>query len=681
MRFAFYIILSVILAVPGTTRSQSRAIDSLQHIIDEGRSDAETNRALNSIATEYTRIDMAKAKTFLYRSMRLAGELKNPVLLSYAYSQMVTVQVNTGHVDSAQHYLNLLKTLSEGNVPENVKANFNLAAGLFYKKQGNFKEALPYMINSLNQYIISDKIKSDPGSRTSIAGQCLNIGNTYMEMGDYKQALGYHLRSLKIFEEIANNRGISFCYQGICSDFIHLNQFRQAVPYVKKSIEIKKLLNDKRGIATSIEEYGTIYRGLQEYDKAVSYLNEALRSFREMKLVPEEAKADIELGKIYALKNDNTQAIEYFEMAKTLALQSKDSSLSLSAEAEMASLQHSSALQKKSEEKLLGNLQNSLTMGDKSKELSSYQSLADYYTQHKQFDKALEYTRTFYQSTDSVQNTDLQLQIKKMEEQYNIEKKENEIAILKRDQLLNQEKLQNQRNFQYGVVIFLLMLVVIGAILVNRYRVVQKAKRAVEMEKMRNKIARDLHDDIGSTLSSINILSKTILQSDISSSSAQSALQKIKDHSGTIMNNMSDIVWAINPLNDTLEKIIVRIKVYAAEVLEPLNINYSIKEEGDFSGVTLDLNRRKDFYLVCKEAINNAAKYSRCKNVTILLKQQDDGIQLIVSDDGIGFDEEKNTAGNGLRNMESRASAMNAGLRIISSPGKGTLVKMDVPVT
>ena len=664
------------------TFSQSRVIDSLQKIIDEGKNDIEYNKALNSIATEYTRIDMAKAKLYLYRSMHLAAELKNDILLSYAYSQMVTIQMNTGKKDSAQYYLQLLKVFASGKVPDNVKANFNLAAGLFYKKQGNYKEALPYMINALNNYIAIDKKNTEQGTRTSIAGQYLNIGNTYMDMGDYKIALQYHLNGLKVFEEVENKRGISFCNQSISSDFFNLGQYKEAVPYTNKSLEIKKELNDKRGIAISSVQFGSIYKGLGNYDKAITYFNDALQSFHELKLTPDEAKTDIELGKVYVLKKDEEQAGKYFETAKNIARQLKDSTLLITIDAEKVAMQSTIALQKNGEQKLMVNLQTSIEMQDKNKEISSYQYLADYYANKKEFAKALEYTNKLHQANDSVQGKDLQLEIKKLEEQYNFEKKEKEIALLKKDQQLSLANLQKQKSFQYGAIIFLAMLLLIGFLVINRYRVVQRSKRLIDMEKMRNNIARDLHDDIGSTLTSINILSKVALLQQVNGDTMMGAnMQKIKDRSSAIMESMGDIVWAINPQNDTIEQMIFRMKEFTAEILEPLNINYTFKEEGNFSSLKLNIKKRKDFYLLFKEAVNNAAKYSNCKNLHVQVEQDAHFLHLTVTDDGKGFNEKVVKNGNGLINMRERAASMVAKINIDSVPGKGTSIALDVPIT
>jgi signal transduction histidine kinase/ligand-binding sensor domain-containing protein len=199
-------------------------------------------------------------------------------------------------------------------------------------------------------------------------------------------------------------------------------------------------------------------------------------------------------------------------------------------------------------------------------------------------------------------------------------------------------------------------------------------------EKLRTKIARDLHDDMGSTLSSINIISKMALQNKEADGYLKEYLQTIKENSGRMLESMSDIVWAINPGNDTMEKLILRMKEFTAEILEPLNIRYVFKEEGDFEKAILNLNQRKDFYLVFKEAINNAAKYSACSEMEIYLSKNMHTVTMRVKDNGKGFSKKDTRLGNGLLNMQSRAASMKAVLEINSEKGNGVEVYLAVPL-
>jgi signal transduction histidine kinase len=205
-----------------------------------------------------------------------------------------------------------------------------------------------------------------------------------------------------------------------------------------------------------------------------------------------------------------------------------------------------------------------------------------------------------------------------------------------------------------------------------------KIGRYFAEDQIRSKVARDLHDDMGSTLSSIKIMSNIAIEKN-EPGTALNYLKSIRQNATAMQESMSDMVWAINPENDNVEQVIIRMKEFCAEILEPMNIQYAFYEDGDFSFVKLDLNTRKDFYLIFKEALNNAAKYSQCTAVMIHLRHQGSAISLSIEDNGKGFDTQVSSSGNGLRNMKHRAQAIAARLAIESHVGKGTLVKMEIP--
>jgi len=201
------------------------------------------------------------------------------------------------------------------------------------------------------------------------------------------------------------------------------------------------------------------------------------------------------------------------------------------------------------------------------------------------------------------------------------------------------------------------------------------------MYKMRSDIARDLHDEIGSTLTSINVLSKISGQQiENDQLRAKGMINEISEQSLQIQQNMSDIVWAINPENDKLQNMLVRMREYVAQTLEPKNINTLFSVDEPAVKETLNMQQRRDFFLIFKEAINNAAKYSACKNVEISLARQDGNIKLSIIDDGVGFDTAKITSSNGIKNMKARAAALHAVIEIKSASGEGTIVRVHVPL-
>lgn len=199
------------------------------------------------------------------------------------------------------------------------------------------------------------------------------------------------------------------------------------------------------------------------------------------------------------------------------------------------------------------------------------------------------------------------------------------------------------------------------------------------MQHIRNKIAQDLHDDIGSTLSSISILSELALQ-DKSSGQAAEAVSEIKDSSILLMERMDDIVWSINPKNDSLENLLMRIRHFATTLFEARGIDYHIDIQTNIHEIKLPMDYRQHIYLVLKEAINNLVKYARATQAAIRVSFDDRLLELSVEDNGQGFDPAGQYAGNGISGMHRRAGLMQAKLAIRSAPGEGARISLWVDI-
>jgi signal transduction histidine kinase len=669
-----WLIIILLSAIPYFGKAQLSK-DSLIAIISAQNNNVEELSAYIKLASEYLRTDIQKTKSLCYQALPLANQLNALMHQSSFYSLLISAHTNTANTDSAQYYLQLLKELSLKH-PDQYKVRYNYysTAGLYYKKHGNYKDALPLMI-------MAAEISAKMNDAENTAGQYLNIGNTYMQIGNYKNALKYHLQALKLFESLDNKRGISFCYQNIGNDFIELKQYEKALNYAQQSLTIKLNLKDTRGIGTAYRALGKIYAGISQHNTALDYYSKALKLSQDMQVKTEEAKIYLDIAKLYGGIKEPEKAKQYYQQGIDLARATGDTAALLSAETELMQLQASLLKEKEKETMLINNLNNVISRGDKNDEADFYKHLAEHYELNSDFAKALDYNKKYYLKKDSLSNAQLQFEINQLEEQYKNELKENEIVLLKKDQLINNVKIQKQKSLQYGTVALLVLIVIIGFLLFNRFRIVNRNKRLLEMEKVRNNIAKDLHDDIGSTLSSINIMSGVMYKQAENGIIDTIGLKKIKENSAAIMESMSDIVWAINPQNDTVEKIISKMKEFASELLDPLNIQFSFIERGNLNSLQLDAQKRRDLYMVFKETINNAAKYSSCKNIEIILQYDGQSLQLEIKDDGKGFDLLHVKKGNGLKNMDERVRSMEGSLHYTTKEGKGTFIQMEVPVT
>jgi signal transduction histidine kinase len=223
--------------------------------------------------------------------------------------------------------------------------------------------------------------------------------------------------------------------------------------------------------------------------------------------------------------------------------------------------------------------------------------------------------------------------------------------------------------------------------LASRTEEIHRKNRELEslkMEQTRMRIARDLHDEMGSTLSSISIMAESAKRK-LPEEADRTQLDFIGSKTREVMESMSDIVWSVNPENDRFEQVVVRMEELTTTLMVAREIPFRFEapDAEEMSHVDIPMEKRKDFYLIFKEALNNAVKYAHASRVTVRIEVPKGKVRLIVQDNGVGFDPDNIQAGmggNGVRNMYNRARLIQAELRIASEKGKGTTVQLEMPV-
>ncbi|MBK7553133.1 MAG: hypothetical protein IPI55_00655 [Flavobacteriales bacterium] len=214
-----------------------------------------------------------------------------------------------------------------------------------------------------------------------------------------------------------------------------------------------------------------------------------------------------------------------------------------------------------------------------------------------------------------------------------------------------------------------------GAYAWSRYRLLQ----ALKLQSVRNRIASDLHDEVGSSLSSITIGSQLAAQlTTLENEQVKKLLARIGETSSESLRSMSDIVWAIDPKNDQGEALVKRMRRIANELLESKGIDVSFSVSGGLEDLKLPMNARKEIVLIFKEAIHNVSKYSGASIVQVSLHRRNGTLAMSVKDDGKGFDPDLHPDGHGLGSMHRRATSLGSTLMLTSAPGLGTLVGVEV---
>ena len=208
------------------------------------------------------------------------------------------------------------------------------------------------------------------------------------------------------------------------------------------------------------------------------------------------------------------------------------------------------------------------------------------------------------------------------------------------------------------------------------YIIITQIKNLLAVERLRTKLAADLHDNIGSSLTEISILSEVISSRlKTNDNDILNNLEKISSKSRKLIDKMSDIVWLVNPQRDSLYDLILRLQDTYADLLSDTEISFRCENLKSLEKVSLSMEHRQHLFLVFKEAINNAVSHSNCKE--ILLKANVNGriLKMILIDNGLGFELNEEESGNGLKNMKTRSRKIGGKLIIKSTVGKGTVVE------
>lgn len=251
-----------------------------------------------------------------------------------------------------------------------------------------------------------------------------------------------------------------------------------------------------------------------------------------------------------------------------------------------------------------------------------------------------------------------EMQIRYLDEQKKVAEQENQ---------LKEKSIRNEKLARNLVIASSLLGLLIIAFFINRMLLKKKIEQKNMLLKERNRISSELHDEVGSTLTAINLLSHAAMKNTGPETPVRQQVEKIRDNTREVMENISDIVWSMNPENNSFQSIRARMIDYLETVLETADIDYTFEMDDAVSELKMTSEKRRDFYLIFKEAVNNLSKYSRARRVEIKIIKDRNFIEMSIRDNGVGFDERLVKRGNGLTNMKKRAERNGGSLEIRSA--------------
>jgi|GEM_PF-1470557 len=563
------------------------------------------------------------------QAIALSEKINYLVGLGDGYIRLGLVEKDKGNYEEAiVHYRKSLKYRMQIGNEDLISRVYN-NMGMAFTWQAQYDSAFHYLLLAVRA---AEKLQLKSAQATYL----MNLGIAYENNRDYEKAFDCNRQAMKIYREEEDSTGIMKVLINQGTLYHSMKNYNEALQVSRKALGISLLLEDDRNRFLAIGNIAVAYQALLQYDSALFYMRPSLNYKTEVEDNRGAAIDMSNMGIIFNALGKNDSAVYYLE--KSLAISEEIGEINLASK-------------------------NAMELADVFSKKGDYKNAYTYHVKHSEY-------------SDSVFNQDKAESIAGMQTKYETEKKEHEIKLLNKDKELNLAKIHRQEILRNTVITVAILIIVIGLLLFNHYRTSQKQKQQAE----RMRISSDLHDEVGSTLSSISMISSYAAGkiSENSNGDAQKLVEEISSSALQMGDDMNDIIWAINPRNDSFESIVNRLKNYAARITESKNIVLHFSSNELLSKENLSMDLRKNIYLICKEAINNAVKYSDCKNLFVAFQKSKNNLHIAIQDDGKGFDVQNNFEGNGLKNMNARTLQSGGKIFLKSEVGKGTELNLEM---
>lgn len=537
--------------------------------------------------------------------------------------------------------------------------------------QGNYPLALSLYEKSLAL------VKKHRLSSSTLQGALANVAMIHHLSGNNAKALDLALQSVKVYESGRLPKLSGSPHDVAGSVFILQGKNELALQYFKQSLALKTKDNNLRGMAVSANRIGSTLNEMEKYKEALVYLKQA-EQYAE-KVGYRQVLVDILINESgsYRELNRPKENFAALKKAEEISIMIKMPHQTGAIYGNLGLYYQSQKQYKSAEEYLYRALKIFKQVGSPEYQGYIYEALTALFVEKGDYKNAFQNQKEAKQVNDSLFTESQRARMDELNARFDSEKKEQQIKLLQQAAIINEQKLTQDKFLLAGGVLILLLAGAVTAWLLNRARV----QRLRESLQLRNKIAADLHDEIGSTLSSISLLSGLTEKQMIANNpqKAEQLIHKISQDSRQMLESMDDIVWTINPRNDSMSTLLTRLREYAKPLAESkdIKLNFAVSPEAENS--TLTLSVRQNVYLIVKEAINNLFKYAQATEAEIRFGKKGKDLEVTVKDNGVGFDTNGMSHRNGLKNMHERAESIGAKLDIDSNLENGTVLSLLIP--
>jgi two-component system NarL family sensor kinase len=510
--------------------------------------------------------------------------------------------------------------------------------------------------------------------------------------GEYKKALEWDLKSLKLNEEIQDKKSLAISNNDIGVLYKVMKDYPTALVYYERSLALCKEINMGNGVALTLGNIGTIYNEMQQEDKALDYYKQSLAKAKEINSQDAMVNALSNIGELYAKRKDPKSALPYFLDAIKIDRANEDKYGMILSSINLGSTYKDLGNYPSAMPYMKDAIRFAKEIGASPLLVNGYESMSGLYESMGDTKNSLLYHKLFSELKDSLLNTERTEQLAEMQTKYETEKKEQEIGQLTQDNKISALQLQQRTTQIVLLIIAVVFILVVSLLLYNRNKIKQRETLNAELlrqEQLRNKaiiitqenerkrISEELHDGLGQMMSAVK-LNVAALEENLKEKNPQfhNAIQLIDD-SCRELRNIS---------HNMMPGILIKAGLVPAvkEFVDKINSSgtISIRVEAEESKVRLGDTIEINFFRIIQELITNIIKYAKATQVQVTITMEENILSIMIEDNGKGFDKDilKTSSGNGWNNINSRLNLLHGKIEIDSHPGQGTVIFIETPL-
>jgi two-component system, NarL family, sensor histidine kinase UhpB len=554
---------------------------------------------------------------------------------------------------------------------EDMASCFN-SVGWNYYRLGKTDSAIYYLQKAIS---IFHRLHRSSNEAKSL----INLSSIYQNEDNDDKSLGFLLTAATLFDSAHDELSKAYTENMIGISYRKQTIYDKALLYSDNAIAALSALKEYGYLADAFESRGNIYFAMKRWDSAFVYYDKSIFTAKKMNHIYGVAYGSEDKAEVFLAINEEHVTPHYLDSALYYYQQS---SILFAAAGEASDVANEQLNMGKTL-LLLGKddlAKNYLNQGftefiATKSYMNAYKAateLSKLYENEKDYKKAFDYLNQSLVYKDSVDVEKQRKTIDNLLIKYETDKKDKAIQLLNTQNELVDKELSKNRLillFSLGLTV---LLIIIGFILRTQSRIRQQLKEV----RMRHQIASDLHDDVGSSLSSILLLSNMAAQQ----TTDKSLLDKIGSNTKEVIDKMSDIVWTMKPGNDEGSSLKEKLEKLGLLIRDVSGIEVIMNISEKLEIVKLNMHTRKNVFLTCKESMNNVLKHANASTINFSVAIIDRDILITINDNGKGFDKTQVKKNNGTETMLQRAKDCGGTCIIHSIPEQGTTVSVRIPI-